>query len=54
MNMEPRHLTNTMTEEDYDREREKLRETYGSGTSVEARAKADMALAKFFVATGRP
>jgi hypothetical protein len=56
--MEPRvssstqAITNTMTEEEYDREREKLRELYGSGrSSVEARAKADMALAKFFVAT---
>ncbi len=59
MNMEPRNLSNTMTEEEYDCEREQLRETYGRGfgkaASVEARAKSDMALCQFFSRVeGRP
>lgn len=56
MNMEPRNIPGTMTEEEYDIERGKLRETYGSGirklASTEARAKSDIALCKFLVATG--
>jgi hypothetical protein len=33
-------ITATMTDEEYDREREKLREMYGDGRSIEARAKS--------------
>lgn len=52
VNME-RKIEALMSEQEYDVEREKLREAYGDGrSSIEARAKADMALAKFFVETG--
>jgi hypothetical protein len=59
MNMEPRNLRNSeMTEQEYDIERAKLRETYGSGIGklapVEARAKSDIALCRFLVSTGWP
>lgn len=41
-----------MTEEQYRREREDIRATYGDGSSTQARARADQALAALFVRTG--